>query len=246
MVLCTVHFRSESIRKQDGINVLIPDIGKGPFAVLYLLHGHSDDYTIWSRRTSLERYAQGRKLIIVMPDGHLSYYVNDPRTGGCAYEDHIVKDVVGFVDRVFPTIRSRRARALAGLSMGAYGAMMLGMRHPETFSVLSSHSAPFDFAHRDRPERPGLSALTSALPKGKYDCFTLARKLKEARRRLAIRFDCGTEDFLLESNRAFHKHLTKLGIKHEYAENPGEHNWTYWDEHIQETLDFVTENLAKR
>jgi putative tributyrin esterase len=242
MALCDVHFFGESIQKHSGMGVVLPD-GDGPFPVLYLLHGLSDDYTSWHRRTSIEWYVRTLPLIVVMPDGHRGFYVNDPRPGGCAYEDHIVKDVVGLVDRTFPTIPRRGARATGGLSMGGYGAMMLAMRHPEMFSVACSHSGAFHFTH-GRPKRKApYLALAEALPKGKYDCFALARKLKRGRRRLAIRFDCGVEDGLLQRNREFHAYLAKLGLRHEYAEYPGAHNWGYWDQHIQQTLEFVVKNL---
>ena len=243
MSLCNVSFRGESIGKACGMNVMLPDEGDGPFAVLYLLHGLSDDYTIWQRRTSVERYAADHGLIVVTPDGHRSFYCNDPRPGGMAYEDHIVKDVVGFVDKWFPTVPQRRGRAIAGLSMGGYGSMMLALRHPDMFAAVSSHSSAFGFAHEQRG-RAGIDDLAAALPEGEYDCFTLAEKLQAAGGDLAIRFDCGTEDGLLEGNRAFHAHLDAIGVAHGYAEYPGEHNWAYWDEHVQETLAFVAGHVS--
>lgn len=109
MALCSVQFPGGSIQKASGMNVILPE-GDGPFPVLYLLHGLSDDYTIWSRRTSIERYVAELPLVVVMPDGHRSFYCNDPRPGGCAYEDHVVMDVVGFVDRTFRTIAAPAQR----------------------------------------------------------------------------------------------------------------------------------------
>jgi len=241
----TIQFRSESVQKQDGINVLIPD-GKGPFPVLYLLHGLSDNHTAWQRWTSIERYAAELKLIVVMPNGHRSWYVNDSRPGGLAYEDHIVRDVVGYVDRVLPTRRTRRGRAIAGLSMGGYGAMMLALRHPKMFCAASCHSSAFGFTRNLDVDRSDMQELAARLPKGKYDVFALARKLARSGPMPAIRFDCGVDDFLLEHNREFHRHLEKLGVKHEYAEYPGEHNWAYWDEHVQQTLAFVMKQVAGR
>ena len=239
----TIQFRSESIQKHDAMNVIIPD-GAGPFPVLYLLHGLSDNYSAWQRWTSIERYASSHKLIVVMPNGHRSWYVNDARPGGLAYEDHIIKDVVGYVDRVLPTIRHRRGRAIAGLSMGGYGAMMLAMKNADVFSTAVGHSSAFGFARDLKLERSGLDELQGSLPRGKYDLFALARKLKRSGDKLAIRFDCGVNDFLIESSRQFHAHLDKLGIAHEYAEHPGEHNWSYWDAHVPQTLEFVMKHLS--
>ena len=78
-------------------------------------------------------------------------------------------------------------------------------------------------------------------PGGKDDLVALASKAKPLP---GLRFDCGTEDFLLESNRTLHKEFTKLGIKHEYEEFPGDHNWEYWDEHIQEAIAFNLKNMG--
>ncbi len=244
MALCSVEFRGESIDKASSMNVILPD-GEGPFAVLYLLHGLSDNHCTWCRRTGIERYAEvaGKDLIIVMPDGGRSFYVNDPRPGGLAYEDFIVRDVVDFCDRTFPTIPSRDARAIAGLSMGGYGAIMLAMRHPEMFSAACSHSAATSFAHGPTPGRPDIDEIAESLPSGEYDCYLLAEKLKRAGRPLAVRMDCGTNDFLVEVNRDYHAHLDRLGIGHVYEEFPGEHNWDYWDRHIRRTLRFVAKNV---
>lgn len=248
MALCEVKFFSDSLQKQDTMNVIVPE-GRGPFPVLYLLHGLSDDYSIWLRRTSIERHVAGTRLIVVMPDTHRFFYVNDARPGGPAYEDHLIKDVVGFVDRVFPSIRHRRGRAVAGLSMGGFGAMMLAMKNPGMFCAAVSHSGALLFGTRCNTDVPGpedAGYLQAALPRRKYDCFALARKIKAGRRKLAVRFDCGQDDFLIEHSRRFHVHLEKIGLEHEYAEHPGEHTWDYWDQHVGQTIAFVTRHLSSK
>jgi len=242
MAFCSVQWFGESIGKATGMYVLLPE-GRGPFPVLYLLHGLSDDHTIWQRRTSIERYAANLPLIIAMPDGHRSFYCNDPRPGGCAYEDHIVRDVVGFVDRTFPTLARCTARAVAGLSMGGYGAVMLALRHPDVFGTACAHSAAFDFAHRRGEGRADINALADVLPPGSYDCFALAEAHARGGAPLALRFDCGTEDPLLEGNRRFHEHLDRLRVPHVYAERRGGHTWDYWDAHVRQTLSFVLRHV---
>jgi S-formylglutathione hydrolase FrmB len=249
MSFLSAQFFGKSIVKQASMYVVLPP-GKGPFPVLYLLHGLSDDHTIWHRRTSIERYVEGRNLIVVMPDGGRSFYCNDPRPAGLAYEDHMANDVVEFVDQTFPTIATRRGRAVAGLSMGGYGATMLALRHPDVFCAACSHSGAVGFCH----SRHDINGIDPAdiLPRERYDCHRLAagllrarsRKIKNAPPMPALRIDCGTEDFLLDENRAFHAHLAKLGVEHVYEEYPGEHTWEYWDEHIRQSLDFVLERLA--
>jgi putative tributyrin esterase len=150
------------------------------------------------------------------------------------------------MDQTFPTIASAKSRAIAGLSMGGFGAMMLSMRHPDVFSAAASHSGAVCMMRKDFAFRPDLDRLVQDFPKGPYDCFALSRKLAKSKNKLNLRLDCGTEDFLIEHNRAFHAHLTKLGIAHEYAEHPGDHNWDYWDAHIHETLQFVMKHVGTK
>ena len=242
MAFCELKFYGKSLDKQTAANVIIP-AGKGPFPVLYLLHGLSDEHTMWNRRTSIERYVEKLPLIVVMPDGGRSFYCNDPQPGGLAYEDHMVKDVVELIDTTFHTIPKRTARAIAGLSMGGYGATMLAMRHPDVYSVAVSHSGALWMKEKTNSDSKPLQAFIKSLGKNYHDPGELARKLKPSRSKVAYRFDCGMDDFLIEHNRQFHAFLEKIGYPHEYVEHAGAHNWEYWDLHIQDTLKFVMKNL---
>ena len=246
MAFLQIEFSGSSIGKMACMNVLLPE-GEGPYPVLYLLHGYSDNHTVWQRRTSIERYVAGEDLIVVMPDGHVSFYANDPRPGGRAYEDHIVRDVVEFTDRAFPTIAKREGRAIAGLSMGGYGAMMIGLKHHDRFAAISSHSGALGFVH-DHYVRddPGINSLAEALAAGgSYDCHELARQAVAAETCPAVRFDCGHDDFLIEYNRHFHEHLEAIGLAHTYEEFDGVHEWAYWDSHVPETIRFVLDNVER-
>ncbi len=247
MATMRVGLFGDSISKQANMTVLLPDRVEagGPYPVLYLLHGMSDDDTIWTRRTSLERYTADMPLIVVMPDGARSFYTDARR--GPAYESHIMKDVIGFTERFFPAIRERRGRVIGGLSMGGYGAMKLALKHPDIFCSVVSHSSAFDIAKRlkDREDlQDALALIFGDDPaEGGNDIFALAEQIDRSKLP-AIRFDCGTEDGLLEDSRDFHKHLEKLGIEHEYEEFPGSHNWGYWDVHVQEALAFHARALG--
>ncbi|MFO7956635.1 MAG: alpha/beta hydrolase family protein [Candidatus Brocadiia bacterium] len=246
MALMRIGFRGDSIAKQTNMTVILPQDAEldGPFPVMYLLHGLSDDDSIWTRRTSVERYVAGMPLIVVMPDSARGFYTDAAE--GPAYESHIIKDVMGFVDRFFPTIPQRNGRVIEGLSMGGYGAMKLALKYPNLFCSVVAHSSAMDIAQLLQTEerQAELGRIFGSDPaEGDNDVFVLAEQIQ--REDLpAIRFDCGIEDGLLEQNRSFHEHLERLNIEHEYEEFPGTHEWGYWDQRVQEGLRFHARALG--
>ncbi len=243
MALCEFHLnQNTTLEKMTAFTAIVPDDNPGPFPVLYLLHGLSDDHTAWARRSNIERYVGGLPLIVVMPNGERSFYTDAKEQARAAFETYIVQDLVGFVDRTFRTVPTREGRVLAGLSMGGYGAIKFALKYPDKFCAAVSHSGAVDFARGDftrtdewgREWRPVMGSHPAG---GPDDIFALAETVDRSILP-ALRIDCGTEDFLLEHNRALHAHLTALGLPHEYEEHPGDHNWDYWDKHIQDTLKF--------
>src|SRR4051794_17860392 len=151
MAFATIHYHSRSLQKASAFNVVFPDdpgIPK-PWSVFYLLHGLSDDHTIWMRRTSIERYVAGLPLMVVMPDGGRGWYTNAAE--GPKHEDDLVKDIVGLVDRTFPVKAERAGRCIGGLSMGGYGAVKVGLKHHDMFASVNSHSGAVGIFHD--PER---------------------------------------------------------------------------------------------
>ncbi len=241
-----VGFFGDAIGKQTDMTVLLPQDaeGAGPYPVLYLLHGLSDDDTIWTRRTSLERYVSGMPLILVMPDGGRGFYT-DARNG-YAYESHIMEDVIGFVERFLPAVPERNGRAIGGLSMGGYGAMKLALKHPDRFCSAVVHSSVFDIQRllQDSEHADELALIFGDdAAEGGNDPFRLAQEA-DPEALPVIRFDCGTDDRLIDHNRAFHAHLEELGVEHEYGEFPGGHEWAYWDRRVQEALQFHARALG--
>src|SRR5262249_49269309 len=157
MAFATINYHSPSLQKASSFNIVFPEGPeiRRPWSVFYLLHGLSDDHTIWMRRTSIERYAAGLPLVVVMPDGGRGFYTN--AIAGFAYEDDLLKDVIGLVDSTFPVKAERSGRAIGGLSMGGFGAVKLGLKHPELFASVNSHSGALGFL-RTTPGKPPLSA----------------------------------------------------------------------------------------
>ncbi len=168
--LQTVEFFSAAVDRQMKYDIVLPvdyaDSGKS-YPVIYLLHGYMQNYTVWGRNLGAAFYARTiGDLIIVMPDGGNTWFVNFAESENGArnnWEDHIMEDVIPHVDANFRTLAQREGRAIAGLSMGGYGAFMLGLRHPELFVSMASTSGVLAFA-RDRSEAIAAGQLRVARP----------------------------------------------------------------------------------
>ena len=249
MALCEMRFWSPSLERHTAATMIVPEGRPGPWPVLYLLHGLSDDHTAWTRRTSVERYVEKTGLMVVMPDGGRGWYTDAPALPNARYESLITQDLIGLVDATFPTRAARAGRAIAGLSMGGYGAFKIALHRPDLFGAAVSHSGAVQFGGHTFSDDPEdrlreFFPLFGAHPQGgPNDVHALAENIDRTLLP-ALRFDCGTEDFLIEPNRALRRSWESLGIPHEYAEHPGGHDWGYWDRHILDTLHFLSGPLG--
>jgi len=177
----TVEFHSPAVDRTMKYNIVLPYGYDEPgstvrYPVLYLLHGVSQNYTVWARQ-GVPFYADMYNLIVVMPDGGNSWYVNWAESDAGQkndWEDHIVRDVVGHVDANYRTIARREGRALTGLSMGGYGSVTMGLRNPDLFVSIGTTSGALEHA------RTAARRLRGELPPSEPDERTPE---EEARRR---------------------------------------------------------------
>jgi putative tributyrin esterase len=236
MSIATVQFHSEILERNVMYNVLLPDSGEAPYPVVMLLHGYGDNYNSWLQQTKIALYAQERSMIIVLPDGGNTFYLNlsTPNTmqpifhqwGAQMMEDFLIEDLREHVSKTFPVRPGRWA--IGGNSMGGFGAMRLGCKYPELFASIRAQSGVYHLK----------DDLLGVCPDpDEADIYRITEQLVHTEHRLEIGFDCGTEDHLLEHNRRLHTHMEMIGLAHYYVEHAGEHSWRYWDEHLQEALD---------
>ncbi len=248
--IITLKVQSESLGQERAVNVLLPldyETSTSRYPTLYLLHGLGDDHTAWSFMTNLSGYAARHKMIVVMPDAGRSWYVNNAANPKERFEDFIIKDLVPFVDSHYRTIPLRRARAVAGLSMGGYGASFLGLKHYRLFGAIGAFSGAVGIAHEppdsaDLNQRmqqeiqPHFGPANSAARRER-DPFALLEKVP-APEIPVLYITCGGQDFLLKQNRDFVQLLSEKKIPYEYREiSPRVHSWDFWDEQIRVFLD---------
>jgi len=252
MAFIQCNFQSNALIMETQINVIIPeklrDVKReGGFPVLYLLHGLSEGNTAWYRKTSIERYAEKKGIIVVMPWAGKSFYT-DMKFGEKVFT-YISEELPKFCEQMFPISNKREDRFIAGLSMGGYGAFKLALCKPDFYFATASLSGALDIV-------PAMNKLQAVSPKPvsaaaiygvdeipspeQDDLFVLIDNLVKNKGTLpAMYMICGTEDFLYEDNLKFAKHLEKLGIKAKIRWEPGDHEWGFWDKYIQEVLEWL-------
>ena len=250
-----VHFSSASLGDERTMLVMLPldyDTSVSRYPTLYLLHGYDADITDWARGTNLSAYATRHHLIIVTPDASRSWYVNSVGNPKAKFDDYIVKDVIEYMDAHFRTIPEPFARAIAGVSMGGFGAMLLGLEHHDMFAAIGSFSGALAAAHHEPPPLP--ANATEADRKARQENLALGGPFgsKEHMDRdpfeLAARIPveevpmlfivCGGEDGNAEDTHAFLALLAKRRIPYEYREiSPRGHDWRIWNEEIPVFLD---------
>ena len=249
----TVQFESKLVGKTLPYNVVLPVDYEQPSAkaktypVLYLLHGFTGHYDNWTTKTKLVDYAAQYSMIIVTPEGNNGWYLDSATVPTEKYETYIIEELIPDVQRRFRANATREGRAIAGLSMGGYGAIKFGLKHPEMFAFAGSLSGAISAATLGEKElSPGPIRDSLFQTFGPADSPTrvandVPRLAKEysTKQRTPLPYlyiDCGTEDFLFKDNREFVRLLVELKIPHEYRQLPGTHNWKYWDAQVQEVL----------
>lgn len=242
MIFNELHFFSFALGMCTSVNVLIPqDAGAARFGsdgkkfrVLYLLHGLSDDETIWMRRTSVERYAEQYGVCIVMPRGDRSFYTN--LENGSRFYDYISEELPGLMTRFFNVSDRREDNFAAGLSMGGYGALKLVFRSPERYCAAAAFSAVTDWPGISQTMFPDLLCKNYVCPP-EDDLYQLLEKYPDDLKKPKLFIGCGTEDVMLPESRNFRDALERHGFDVTYKESPGTHSWDFWDEYIRYALE---------
>lgn len=257
----TVQFHSKLVNASLPYNVILPaayDASRTTrYPVLYLLHGRTGHYSDWLTRTNVADYAADYQMIVVMPEGNDGWYTDSATVATDKYESYILKELLPDVAQRYRTIGARYGRAIAGLSMGGYGAIKFGLKSPGTFVFAASMSGAFGvtrFSDKD-VSATGWHELNNLLgPVGSdtrkaNDLFEIIQNLTSARISALpyFYFDCGTEDapVIFPYNRELSGLMVEKKIPHEFRELPGDHSWGYWDRQIQEILRIAGQKMPR-
>ncbi|HEY4207335.1 MAG TPA: alpha/beta hydrolase-fold protein [Puia sp.] len=230
------------------------------YPVVYLLHGYTDDNTGWLQFGEINRYADKAiaegtipPMIIVMPNGDSSWYINS-YDGKENYEDFFIKEFMPTIEKTYRIKAEKHYRGVAGLSMGGYGALVYALKHPELFAAAAPLSAAV-FADSTMTTMPDNSWANTfgqlfgrslngkdRLSKAWYENSPLKiveSKSTDELRKVRYWIDCGDDDRLSEGNCLLHILLLEKHVPHEFRVRDGAHNWTYWRTGITDALAFI-------
>lgn len=264
MALIQADFYSLTLSKITNFNIVLPnDIFPDMVAenenyhremkTLYLLHGYSGNSKDWLFGSQIQELAVKYNLAVVMPSGDNSFYL-DAKGTGRAYCQYIGKELIEYIRKTFGLSEKKENTYIGGNSMGGFGAIHTGLTFPNTFERIISLSSALIIPNIKNMQEDykdeiadfyyytsifgDLKKIEQSINNPEY----LIRKLKEQGERIPpIYMTCGTEDFLLEPNRSFHKFLCNEGIDVQYKESPGMHDWTYWNQHLEASIQWLLE-----
>jgi S-formylglutathione hydrolase FrmB len=237
----TRQIESEALSQAKSYNVYVPPdwCHLDDLPLLVMLHGLNGDHTDWVTKGHIDDTADRlilsgdiQPLVILMPDGDNSFYVDGPDGD---YETYVVSELVNAVDETFPTAATRDARFIGGLSMGGYGALYLGLRHPDLFSAIGAHSAAIFL--RNSPDLPWIYGEQGEL----FEEFDPASMIRRDGWPTGMRLfiDYGSADRLML---ALYDLVVAIfdqpGINYQIHIWPGVHDWSYWSVHAADYLRF--------
>lgn len=247
-------FKGELYAKSLGMNVglniiLTQDMYEKEPKVLYLLHGMSDGCGAWTRWTRIEHYAKEYGYIVIMPEVHISFYMNMEYGGN--YYTYITEELPMLCEKMFGIKPDREKTYIAGLSMGGYGSMLCAFRNPQQYKACGALSAPCDIKarmeERGRDEK-WIKAIIGDKPVDEScDLYKLTARLMDLApaKRPGLMLVCRTGDFLYEDNEAFKKYLETIYFDFNYEVWEGDHNWDFWEVGIQKVLRFFEGDSVK-
>jgi diacylglycerol O-acyltransferase / trehalose O-mycolyltransferase len=262
---------SRALGRDVGVRILVPDAlpdGRS-VPVLWLLHGGDDDFRSWSDAGEVERLCDGMDLVVVMPDcGPGGWYTDwscaDGPGGPQQWETHHLGELMEWVQAHVPVRTDRAGRAIAGLSMGGFGAMKYAARHPDRFCFAAAFSGAVDIVD---PHLGLFADAMAGLNGGRpgdiwgdrdqdlvrwraNNPVDLAANL--ATLELQLRTGDGRpggvhggdadliETTVHQTSTTLHTRLADLGTDHVWDDyGPGAHAWPYWVDALERTLPAV-------
>lgn len=242
--------KTDHLKGRGDVCVFTPPVNQNvaDLPVVILLHGVYGSAWSWPLKSGIHLQAmkwinEGSipPMVIAMPSDGLwgdgSGYVPH---NGFDFEKWIAEDIPCLLKEHIEGVTGNSPFFISGLSMGGFGALKIGVKYHHVFQAAGAHSSITEIGQMKIFVEEELSEYLQADMK---DEDVLSTILAHRENIIPFRFDCGMNDMLIEQNRELHRQLEHHSIPHEYAEHPGEHEWTYWKEHIKDSFFFFARHL---
>lgn len=244
---------SKLMQREIPYRVILPkdyESSDKQYPVLYLLHGLFGSCDNWIDSTGIVKYSKSLETIIVLVEGGNGWYVDSENIPLNKFENYIIEELILEVEKKFRIDKRKGKRAIAGLSMGGYGAFKFALKRPDLFCFAASMSGAFIAPSLSQHEQKTifdelLPSINEAFgdqdsqTREQNDIFSLINKTssQEVLNLPYFYFDCGLNDVFLSVNREIADAMRKQYFSFEFHEIAGGHDWTYWDQQIQVVLN---------
>jgi putative tributyrin esterase len=251
-----VIFHSAALNRDMPYRVFLPaQVAAGQkLPVVYLLHGgDGGGFRDWSNDSDVAKYAT-RNLILVMPEGAFSYYMNAAEKPQDRYEDYVVQDLIHDVANRFPASDVRESRAVIGISMGGFAAIKWALSRPDLFVFAGALSPSIEVVNREFRIRNRIRGIEEwwrlrnvfgppgSESRRSSDPFVLVESARPGQTSY-IYIAVGEQERFLEPNRRFARRLQERKFQYEFHTGPGSHNWYLWEAQIPGCFDSLLQHL---
>jgi len=247
-----VTFYSAALQRQMSYRVFLPAkiLSGQKLPVVYLLHGGNCDFRNWSNYSDVANYA-AKGLILVMPEGDSSYYMNAALKPADRYEDYLTSDLIADVEARFPAAKGRENRAIIGFSIGGFATIKLALSRPELYAFVGALSSAIDVPRRGFdiqhiPEWRNVRTIFGpygSKSRQSRDPLILVQSANPAVTPY-LYLTSGDKDSLLKPNLSFAAILCQRHFAYEFHTTPGGHNWDVWNSQLPECFEVLFRHLA--
>jgi len=223
-------FYSGVLGMRTNFIMYLPEKREEGTKVLYLLHGLSDTFRTWDEYSAIGRYVRDKNIAVIMPDAQKSFYTD--MKYGLPFYTYLSGELPGFIKEQFNLEQKRENTHIAGLSMGGYGALKIGLNNPHNFKSIGAFSAVCDIVELVNERKDDFAPVFGYedIKDTMHDLFYVVKNLGDVKP--SVYHWCGTEDFLYEQNIKFSRVAKEFLPCYTYSEGPGDHSWQYWDKEI--------------
>lgn len=253
MAILQIEVLSGYLERKVPVTAIVPidnpltKVQEENYKMVVLLHGYNGNNMDWVTNTGIVKYAEENNLVVVMPAGENKFYIDNIKTGE-AYGRFIGEELIACMRKLLPVSTKREDTCIGGLSMGGFGAVVNGLRFPDTFGYIVSLSGALFL-------EPMMSEKNEEvlIRKEKFDALlgtseqmlhtdadyreTLENLLKKNPQKIPeIYLACGTDDFWYRASESFSKYLTHMNVGHLFVETKADHEWSFWNCYIERAI----------